>query len=91
MHIVLYIIGLYYGYIEMTETELRLEYVERTWNIEFSGSIEEAIENDYVKNSFLYTDEIFAQIQMALLLCPQISPDELIILIHSFENAKQSS
>ena len=72
----------------MTNTELKLQYVERTWDIEFQDCIEQALENDYVLNSALYTNEKFKQIQMTLFLLPEITPTELIEMLHEeFQNA----
>ena len=72
----------------MTETELKLQYVERTWDFEFPEHIEKVLENDYVRSPDMYTNEMFKYIRMNLLIAPEIEPDILIELVHTFTNHK---
>jgi len=66
----------------MTETELRVQYAERTWDFEFPECIEQALENDYVLNSVLYTDDMIKKIKLTLLVYSEISPEKLIEMVH---------
>lgn len=65
----------------MTETELRLQYAERTWNIEFPELIEEVLENDYVRNPAHYTKEMFGFLELTLVIAPDTSPSELLDIV----------
>ena len=66
----------------MTEAEIRLQYVDRTWHIDFPEDIEQALEDDYVVNTNLYTDSMFSYIQTILLIAPTITPKKLIEMVH---------
>lgn len=67
----------------MTKTELRLQWVDSTLDIEFPECIEKALENDYVLNSTLYTNAKIKRIRVYLLLCPEITPENLIEMVHN--------
>jgi len=41
----------------MTETELRLQYADRTLDINYPERIEQVLEDYYVRHSEIYTDE----------------------------------
>jgi hypothetical protein len=72
----------------MTETEQKLQYVERTWDDEFPEHIEKVLENDYVRSPDLYTSEMLAYIRANLLIAPEIESDILIELVHKFRKHK---
>ncbi|ANQ21423.1 hypothetical protein BA893_06975 [Vibrio natriegens] len=52
----------------MSETELRIEYAKRTYNIDLSDELDQMIEDDYVINRHNYTDDAFKQLQVLLVL-----------------------
>lgn len=60
------------------------EYADRSRDYELPDYLEEALENDYVKNSHLYSDKIFKCIQVTVLLRPEISSEELLQLVRSW-------
>ena len=67
----------------MTETKLKLEFVDRSWHFELPESIEQALEDDYVINSNLYTDNMFKYIRMTLLFIPSTTPQEMVQFVHT--------
>lgn len=67
-----------------TSTQLILEYAERSWNYELPDHLEQALENDYVKNSHLYSDKTFKCIQMTVVLIPEINSEKLLRLVKSW-------
>lgn len=62
----------------MTETELSLEYVERSTIYELPDALEQVLEDDYIRNFNLYTDDTFKYIKLNYSLLPQLSATELI-------------
>jgi hypothetical protein len=62
----------------MNKTQLLLQYFERTRNFDLPDHIEEALEEDYVLNSALYTDAMFKRIRLVHLLCPDSTPAEML-------------
>lgn len=62
----------------MSKTRLLLEYYERTKSYVLPDHIEEALENDYVRNSEMYTAHIFKCIQVLFLIAPQTSAPEIL-------------
>lgn len=67
----------------MTKTELLLEYAKITWDIDLPDAIEQVLENDYVINSHLYSADVFLQVKLMLIICPDIEPVEVIKYVHS--------
>ena len=68
----------------MTETELKLEYADRTrYVIDLPESFELALEADYVINSRLYTDESISTIQLMYEIAPNITPEIMMIFVHN--------
>ena len=45
-------------------TQLRAEYAERSWDYELPDHLEQALEDDYVQNSHLYSEKTFKYIHM---------------------------
>lgn len=70
---------------QMSETKLRIEYAERSWEYEFPDCIEEALENDYVLNHDLYKDGVFKYIAMLCFICPDITPEFVLEIIREYE------
>tara|TARA_Y100000296_G_scaffold85723_1_gene122649 strand:+ start:467 stop:694 length:228 start_codon:yes stop_codon:yes gene_type:complete len=67
---------------QLTRTQLRIEYAERTSHFELPSEIELALENDYVLNREIYTDDILKMIQMSFLLHEMVTPEEMIEYVH---------
>lgn len=67
---------------KLTDTQLRIEYAERTSYFELPDDIEQAIESDYVTNRSVYTDEIFKLIQMVYFIHPKVTPQEMLKHVH---------
>jgi hypothetical protein len=63
---------------KMSETNLRLEYVERTWDMNFSDDLDDKLEDDYVNHASFYTDEVFSQFQLVSIIMQDSTPDEII-------------
>ncbi len=63
---------------KMSETNLRLEYVERTWDMNFSDDLDDKLEDDYVNHTSFYTDEVFSQFQLVSIIMQDSTPDEII-------------
>jgi len=63
---------------KMSETNLRLEYVERTWDMNFSDDLDDKLEDDYVNHASFYTDEVFSQLQLVSMIMQDLTPDEII-------------
>lgn len=68
----------------VSETTLRIEYAERTWHIELPEHLEQALEDDYVRRSSIYTDDFLKHIQTLYLIHPNITATELIRQIHNY-------
>lgn len=66
------------GMSKMSETNLRLEYVERTWDMNFSDDLDDKLEDDYVNHPSFYTDEVFSQLQLVSMIMQDLTPDEII-------------
>mgnify|MGYP000120815266 CR=1 FL=1 len=64
---------------KLTDTQLRMEYAERTLSFELPDDIEQAIENDYVTNRSVYTDRILKVIQMIYFIHPEVTPQEMLM------------
>lgn len=69
----------------MSETELRIEYAERSWEYEFPDCIEEALEGDYVLNRDFYKDGVFEFIATWCLIYPDITPDFMLEKIRDYK------
>lgn len=65
----------------MNSTNLRQEYTNRSWNYELPDDLEQALEDDYVQNSHLYSDDTFNLIKMIFLLNPKIESQEILELV----------
>lgn len=68
----------------MTDTELLLQFTDRTWNIDFPESIQQALENDYVSNSSFYTDDVIEYISTVSKLFNDLTPQQAIEVIHKY-------
>ncbi len=68
----------------MTNTELLLQFTERTWNIDFLESIQQALENDYLKNSILYTDDVIDHIRAVSIMFNDLTPQQAIEVVHDY-------
>lgn len=68
----------------MTDTELRLQYAELTWDIDFPENIEQVLEDDYVKNSDLYTSDAIKRLRMTYLICKEITPQQMLNAVHEY-------
>lgn len=68
----------------MTDTELRLQWFERTRDIDFPENIEQVLENDYVKNSDLYTSDAINILQMTYLIYKEITPQQMLNAVHEY-------
>lgn len=66
------------GMSKMSETNLRLEYAERTWDMNFSDDLDDKLEDDYVNHPSFYTDEVFSQLQLVSMIMQDLTPDEII-------------
>jgi hypothetical protein len=55
-----------------------MEYCERSWGYELPDRLEFAIENDYVQNKSLYTEEVFKVIPFLFELQPEITANEML-------------
>lgn len=74
----------------MNKTDLRLQYVNRTWGFSLPESIEQTLEDDYVINSRIYTDEMFNYIRTQCLIEPNIEPAQLLCRIHEYSSDSDS-
>lgn len=63
-----------------SDKNLRIEYVEYSWEYDFPEEIELALENDYVKNHKLYDKSTLGRIMMYLLVCPDIDASQIVEL-----------
>lgn len=59
-------------------TELTIEYVYYSWDFEFQPDIEEALERDYVLNSYLYDQKALHRVKMLLLILPGASTAQVL-------------
>lgn len=67
-----------------TRTELQIEYAYLSWDYEFPGNIEIALENDYVKNPHVYSKGAFLCAATLLLIAPDASPEHVLYTVRSF-------
>ena len=65
-------------------TQLRAEYAERSWDYELPDHLEQALEDDYVQNSHLYSEKTFKCIQMLYALHPGITSEKLLKLVRKW-------
>tara|TARA_R110001599_G_scaffold159052_1_gene346071 strand:- start:94188 stop:94418 length:231 start_codon:yes stop_codon:yes gene_type:complete len=66
----------------MTASELKIEYYERTRHFSFPEKIETALEDDYVLNREIYTDYTFQILQLHMMLGQDMTPEEIIKIAH---------
>lgn len=71
-----------------TDTELRAEYAERSWDYELPDHLEQALEDDYVQNWLLYSETTFKCIQVLYLLNPEVPPQMLLECVRAWNNAE---
>jgi hypothetical protein len=69
----------------MTRLKLRQQYAEKSKKFDYPEQVDEAIENDYVRNSNLYVGDIFEYIETLCLLCPDITPELLLKKIRDYD------
>ena len=67
---------------QLTRTELRVEYFERTSHFDLPDEIELALENDYIINRDIYTDTVLEMIQMTYFLHEMVTPEEMLEHVH---------
>lgn len=67
---------------DVSTTALKLQYAERTWDYNFSEELELALEEDYVVNPDIYTDETFELIRAMLVLAPDYDPKLILKVAH---------
>lgn len=65
----------------LTKTELRIIYSERTWCMEWSDSLDEQLEESFIKNPEFFTDEIFYKIQFVVILWPEARLEDILGLL----------
>jgi hypothetical protein len=58
----------------MNDTKLRIEFYERTKDNNFTEALDDLLEDDYVGNRELYTDEIFSKLELAQSLVGDENP-----------------
>ena len=61
-----------------TRTERLIEYAVFSQDFDFPDEIEIALENDYADNQYLYDEEVLKAIKLSLLLCHDLSPQEVL-------------
>lgn len=70
----------------MNDRDLKkMQYAQRTWHFDLPDPMEQKLENDYVTNSDLYTDDMLRKIQMLYVLIPNITPCEMVNWVHCQE------
>lgn len=74
-----------------TDTDLRIEYVELSWNHDFPERIEIALENDYVANKHLYDQSAFSLVTTHLLIAPDASPESVLQIVRSNPSQRERS
>jgi hypothetical protein len=62
-----------------TKTELLLEYTKLSWDHDFPPDIETALENDYVANPHLYSESVFKEVALLLLVLAPDAPSECVL------------
>lgn len=72
----------------MNSTELKMQYADRSKAYELPDHLELALENDYVENAGLYSDNTFKAIQMLYLINPGIYPADLLKCIRAWHITK---
>ena len=73
----------------MDSTKLRLEYALRSWGYEWPDPLENALEEDYVKNRHLYAGKkTFQTIELKLTIEPETTPNEMLKFVRALH--KQS-
>jgi hypothetical protein len=63
---------------ELTRTELRYQYIERTSDIGFSEALDDILEEDYVINTSFYSDKVLFDIFMVELMMPDLPTNEIL-------------
>lgn len=67
---------------------LRREYATYSWDCEFPDEIEQALEDDYVENKSMYSEETLTDIKMCLLLVPDASPQDVLEWIRALHELR---
>jgi hypothetical protein len=70
---------------------LRREYAYYSWEHEFPDEIEQVLEDDYVENKFMYSEITLTDVQMLLLLNPNASPQDVLVWIRDFYEARNTA
>mgnify|MGYP003113529460 CR=1 len=74
----------------MKKIDRRLEYVQRTWNIELPENLESALEEDYILNSQYYTDDVISKIKLLeIIVHPHIEPGAFVKAVRSMDVEKK--
>lgn len=68
-----------------TKTDLLIEYAELSWNHDFPNEIEIALENDYVANKELYSEEVLQGLRLHLLLDRDASPQDVLNAVRNMQ------
>jgi len=63
---------------KQTVTELRVRYVELSWDYEFPEYVEEALEADFILHPSLYDDFSMKKVATLLLINPIPDPSEVL-------------
>ena len=58
--------------------QLKREYAEYSWNYDFSEEIEQALEDDYAENKYMYSEKTLPALKLMLFLCPDLTPQEVL-------------
>jgi hypothetical protein len=71
------------------KTQLILELVEKTWEIDLPEPVQQALEEDYASRPEVYSDTVFLLIKTYYLIGPPTTAEELIQAIDMhLENTK---
>lgn len=63
--------------------QLKREYAEYSRNYDFSEKIEQALEDDYAENKYMYSESTLPALKLMLLLCPEATPQDVLDFIRS--------
>lgn len=63
-----------------SDTQLRLQYVDLSYDYDFPEALEKKLEDDYVINPHRYTKKTFDCISMYLLIYPDVKFEDLVNL-----------
>lgn len=63
------------------ETDLRIKYAYYSWNYDFPDDIENALENDYIKNQEAYGYSTLDIIKASLLINPNLTADQALLIV----------